>query len=244
MRGFKVLNSAGAIKSVGSTGATGATGANGSTGAAGTDATLTWAGKIAAALGDGNPNTLLQYMNKMSIGSLPTNPTPTAITTSVARISYFILPFDLTVNKIRYYSVASVSNAYSVAIYRFSDLARLTAQIDFNTTSTNAWEAAGSSLALSLVKNTAYFLAVSVRATGATAGVMGFATADTSRPQSITLPSAGGGNLAIGNNYVGGGYLGQFAVTTGALPTTAATLAVQPGWTGGMPAFFLDNDNS
>lgn len=243
-RGFKVLNSAGAIKSVGATGATGAVGANGATGAAGTDSTLSWAGAIAAAYGDGNPNTLLQYLNKISIGSVPTSPTPTAITTSVARISYFILPFDLTVNKIRYYSVAAVTGAYSVAIYRFSDLARLTSQIDFDTPGTSQWGSAGSSLGLSLAKNTAYFLAVSVRAIGATAGIMGFATSDATRPMAITLPSAGAGNLALGNNYVGSGYVGQFAVTTGALPNPAATLAVQGGWTGGMPAFFLDNSNA
>lgn len=36
----------------------------------------------------------------------------------------------------------------------------------------------------------------------------------------------------------------QFAVTTGALPATAATLAIQAAWTGGMPAFFLDNNNA
>ncbi len=38
--------------------------------------------------------------------------------------------------------------------------------------------------------------------------------------------------------------LGQFAVTSGALPDPAATLAVQGAWTGGMPAFFLDNSNA
>jgi hypothetical protein len=33
-------------------------------------------------------------------------------------------------------------------------------------------------------------------------------------------------------------------VTAGALPNPAATLANQGAWTGGMPAFFLDNNNA
>lgn len=240
MRGFKVLNSAGAVKSVGATGATGDTGA---TGAAGSDATLSWAGKIAGAFGDGNPNTLLTLLNKF--GAAPTNPTPTNISINVARISYFILPFALTVNKIRYFSLAAVAGKYSVAIYRFSDLARLTAQIDFDTVGTNVWEAAGSGLALSLTANTAYFLAISSRATGTPAGIQAFTpSSDAARPQALVLPSAGAGNLALGNNYVGGGQLGQFNVTNGALPDPAATLEVQQSWTNGMPAFFLDNSNA
>jgi len=36
----------------------------------------------------------------------------------------------------------------------------------------------------------------------------------------------------------------QFAVTAGALPTTLPTLVAQSEWAGGMPAFFLDTDNS
>jgi hypothetical protein len=54
------------------------------------------------------------------------------------------------------------------------------------------------------------------------------------------LPSARPGNLDADLGYVSSA-LGQFAVTTGALPNPAATLAVAGAWTGGMPAFFLDN---
>ncbi len=242
MGDFKVLNSVGALKSVGATGATGATGSTGATGAAGADG-FTWTGKIAAAYGDGDPNVGLGMLNSILVA--PTSPTPTNITTGVARISYFLLPFDLTVNKLRYWSIAAVANVYSVAIYRFSDLARLTAQIDFDTPGTVQWASAGSSLNLSLSKNVLYFLAVSARATGSTAGVSGFTgSAVASRPQSSVLPSANPGNLAAANNYTAGGQLGQFAVTTGALPDPAATLAVQAAWTGGMPGFFLDNSNA
>lgn len=203
-----------------------------------------WYTKIAGAHGDGNPNGLMAMLNAWA--AAPVNPTPTNISTSVARISYFMLPFDLVVNKIRFWSLASVSNAYSVAIYRFSDLARLTAQLDVNTPGTNQWGAAGSSLNLSLLANTLYFIAVSVRATGTTAGMGAFTIAGAANtPQRVVLPSAGAGNLAAGAGFGGGGgALGQFAVTAGALPNPAATLAVQAAWTGGMPGFFLDNSNA
>lgn len=243
-RGIKVINSAGAIKSVGATGATGATGstgANGSNGTNGADLAHPWSGKIAAAYGDGNPHLVMAGLNNVWSTA---NATPTAITTSVARISYFTLPFDLTVNKIRYFAPGTVASAYSVAIYRVSDLARLTSQIDFDTTA-NTWGAAGSALNLSLVKNTAYFIAVSVRTTGATAGIGCFTPAsNTSSPQTKILPTAQPGNLDIDSVFAGQASLGQFAVTTGVLPDPAATLAVQGSWTGGMPGFFLDNSNA
>jgi hypothetical protein len=244
-RGIKVINSAGAIKSVGATGATGntgATGSNGTNGTNGADLAHPWAGKIAGAYADGDPNFMLGAMNRV-IGSA-SDASPTNISTSVARCSYFMLPFDLTVNKLRYFSIAAINNTYSVAIYRLSDLARLTTQLDFNTAGTKVWGAVGSSLGLSLTKNTPYFLACSVRATGS-AGVTCFTgSGNSASPCSAVLPTAQPGNLVPSNGYAGTAAFGQFAVTTGALPTTAATLAVQPGWTGGMPAFFLDNDNS
>jgi len=247
MRGFSVLDSTGSLKTIGSTGATGATGSTGSPGSAGTDGNvvLSYYQKIAGAFGDGNPNTLLYMLNCLGGGTV-VNPTPTNISTSVARISYFMLPFDLTVNKIRYWSLAQVTGTYSVALYRYSDLARLTAQIDFDTPAgVNKWGAAGSSLNVSLSKNTLYFLACSVRTTGIVVGVAGFSTQPvTARPHSAVLPSANPGNLAAGNNYVGGAQFGQFAVTSGALPDPAATLAVVTSWTGSMPAFFLDNSNA
>ena len=36
----------------------------------------------------------------------------------------------------------------------------------------------------------------------------------------------------------------QFAVMTGALPATLPALVNMATWTGGMPAFFLDNNNA
>ncbi|MFI5401310.1 MAG: hypothetical protein ACHQ1G_00010 [Planctomycetota bacterium] len=206
-------------------------------------ASMPWAGKICAPYGNGDPNVMMAMMNAHLVA--PVNATPTNISTSVARCSLFMLPQDLTVNKLRYFSLAAVSNAYSVALYRYSDLARLTAQIDFNTAGTNAWEAAGSSLAITLSAGVVYFLAVSTRATGTTSGVACFTIGGAANtPQRVVLPSARPGNLDIDAGYVADGNFVQFAVTTGALPNPAATIAVQAAWTGGMPAFFLDNSNA
>ncbi len=85
-----------------------------------------------------------------------------------------------------------------------------------------------------------------MRATGTTAGIGAFTIAGAANtPQRVVLPSAQPGNLAASGGYAGSeGNLGQFAVTNGALPNPAATLAVQAAWTGGMPAFFLDNSNA
>ena len=58
--------------------------------------------------------------------------------------------------------------------------------------------------------------------------------------QMQVLPKSFPGNLDIDLGYINGAFA-QFAVTTGALPATAATIAVQGAWTGGFPAFWLDN---
>jgi hypothetical protein len=202
------------------------------------------AGKIAAAYGDGDVGLMLSMING-NFGT-PVNPTPTNIGTSVARISYFKLPFDLTVNKIRYFGVGVTTNVYRVAIYKYSDLSRLIAETAF-TTASNAWGAIGSGLNVTLTAGVDYFIACSVNATGTTAGVAAFSTAGLANtPQRVTLPSGSAWQSRYRfSGFAGGpGNLGQFAVTGGALPNPAATLAVQAAWAGGMPGFFLDNSNA
>jgi hypothetical protein len=160
------------------------------------------AGKIAAAYGDGNVALMLSMLNGLL--GVPVNPTPTNIGTTVARISYFKLPFDLTVNKIRYFGVGVTTNVYRVAIYKYSDLSRLMAETAF-TTASNAWGAIGSGLNITLTAGVDYFLACSVNATGTTAGVAAFSTAGLANtPQRVTLPSAQPGNLDIDSGFAGG----------------------------------------
>lgn len=198
-----------------------------------------WDGAAYPAFGyGGNLDQWLGMLNAHH--AAPVNATPTNISTTVARCCGFVLPKPLVVNNLRYWSLAAVAATYSVAIYRYSDLARLTAQIDFDTPGANQWAVAnGAALNLSLAANTLYFLAVSARTTGTTAGVGCCTIAGAANtPQRVVTPGAHPGSLT-GTAVVGS--LFQFAVTAGALPATAATLAVQAAWTGGMPAFLLDN---
>jgi len=166
--------------------------------------------------------------------------TPTNISTSVARCSLFRPPQNITVNTIRFYGVGATTSVFRCAIYRLSDLARLTSELVF-TTAANTWDTAGTSLNLSLTAGTAYFMACSVNATGTTAGIgcVGGTVAATTG-QIATAPGALPGSLQPSLGYLDS-YFFQFAVTSGALPETAATLAAQAAWTGGMPLFFLDN---
>lgn len=197
---------------------------------------LPYAGKLAGAYANGDPNLVMALaQNAGAVAATPTN-----ISTSIARCCAFRLPFDLTLNTLRYYGVGATTSIYRAAIYRYSDLARLTSELAF-TTSANAWGTIGSSLNLSLTRGTLYFLAVAVNSTGTTAGVMcmGATTAATTG-QIQTAPGSLPGSLALTSGYLST-YFFQFAVTSGALPATAATLAAMAAWTGGMPAVWLDN---
>ena len=171
-------------------------------------------------------------------------PTPTNIGTSVARISYFRPPADIVVNKVRYYGVGATTSVYRVALYNGDSLARLTAEQAF-TTVANAWGEIFSSLGLTLSKDQLYFIAVAVNSTGTTAGVQSMSATPGATTGAVNvLPKSWPGNLDLDAGYMDGA-LGQFAVTSGALPDPAATIAAQPtNWTGGMPLFFLDNSNS
>lgn len=199
--------------------------------------TRPWYGVVAFAQGDGDPGRGLAWVqNGPTVAATPTN-----IGTSVARCCSFMLPFDMTVNRIRAYGVGATTSVYRVAIYRMSDLARLTAELAF-TTASSTWVSIGSALNVSLAKDTLYFIACAVNATGTTPGVacMGTTVAATTG-QINTIPASLPGSLAQGATNYASGNLFQFAVSTGALPNPAATLAAQATWTGGMPAFWLDS---
>ncbi len=197
-------------------------------------------GAIAGGMGDGDPGRLLMEMQQA--GNITATPTQWGAT--VARCSFFTLREPLTVNKIRFYGIgAPAANIHHVAIYRWSDLARLTADLAF-TPAANAFGAAGSALNLALARNTLYFMAASVTTTGTVQGpaaVGGTVTSATGQVQ--VAPGSWPGNLDADALKVNGGFF-QFAVTAGALPNPAAAPAAQSAWTGGMPAFWLDNSNA
>jgi hypothetical protein len=195
-----------------------------------------WDGKVISTFNGGDPVHAMRHIQRASNIA----PTPTNITVSVARCSSFRPDADITVNTIRFYGVGATTNVYRCAIYRYSDLARLTAELAFSTVA-NTWGVAGSSLGLALSAGVIYFIACSVNTTGTTAGVgaLGTTVAATTG-QIATAPEALPGNLRMSLGYFYG-YRFQFAVSTGALPNPANALVAQAAWTGGMPAFFLDN---
>jgi hypothetical protein len=195
-----------------------------------------WDGKLISCFNGGDPVHAMRHIQRASNIA----PTPTNITASIARCSSFRPDADITVNTIRFYGVGATTNVYTCAIYRYSDLARLTASLTFSTVA-NTWGVAGSGLGLALSAGVLYFLACSVNTTGTTAGIgaLGTTVAATTG-QIATAPEALPGNMQMSLGYFYG-YRFQFAVTAGAMPNPAAALAAQAAWTGGMPAFFLDN---
>jgi hypothetical protein len=195
-----------------------------------------WETQLLACVGNGDPAvTMLQYQRAGNVSATPTN-----IGTSVARCSVFSPRQDMTFNRIRYYGVGSTTGLYQVAIYRYSDGARLTDQFSINTAATT-WGSVGSAINVTLSAGTVYFVAASTSNTGTTAGIacVGGTIAATTG-QVATAPAALPGSLAVGSGYLGQ-YLFQMAVTSGALPATAPSYVAQTTWTGGMPMFFLDN---
>jgi hypothetical protein len=200
-----------------------------------------WKGVIAGAWGDGDPGVVLHGMQRG-----PVAPTPTNIGITVARLAYVRLDTALVVNKIRFFGVGVTTNVFRVAIYRDSDSARLTAELPF-TTAAQAWGSAGSALGVTLAANTLYFVACAVNAIGTTAGPAAMTgTATATSGQLGVLPTAWPGSLDIdaAPARLPPFALAQFAVTAGALPTTAPARVTMATWTGGMPAFFLDSSNA
>lgn len=191
-----------------------------------------WYGYIYGAFGYGDPQELLN----MAVNSGSVAATPTNIGTTVARLIYFTVPDDMIVNKIRFFGVGATTSVYRCAIYNTSGN-RLTAELPF-TTVAGAWGAAGTALNFALTAGTTYVMAVSVNATGTTAGLLCIGTTQTASTGQIAVaPNAYPGNLILIKPYA------QAAVTAGALAATLS-IAAQGAWTGGMPAFWLDNNNA
>ena len=204
--------------------------------------TPAWKGNIAAAWGDGNPAIALQFMTSAGVIS----PTPTNITTLVARCAFFKLDTALVLNKFRFYGVGNTTGIYRVAIYPATvGASKLTGVNDFNT-AISAWGSAGSALNITLAANTLYVIAVAVDSTGTTAGILSLGATTNVTTGMTPLPTGWPGNLDIDMASAKIDPIGyaQFGVTSGALPATLPTLVNTTVWTGGVPAFFLDNNNS
>ena len=198
-----------------------------------------WAGKVISCQRDGNPNYSISQMQLA--GNVA--PTPTNIGATIARCELFRPAYDITVNRVRWYGVGAVTSIYTMAIYRWSDLARVSEQFTI-TTAASTWGSAAPASAFTLTAGAIYFLAVSANTTGTTAGIgaVGGTTAAATGLIS-TAPGALPGNMDM-DSAILSSFRFQFAVTAGAMPATAATPAAPAAWTGGMPMFWLDNNSA
>ena len=208
--------------------------------ASGGGTTPAWKGAICAAWGDGDPAPALRHMEAAGVVA----PTPTNITVSVARCAFFKLDTALVVNKIRWYGVGATTGIYRVAVYRVSDAVRMFQALDFNT-ALAAWGSAAAG-GVTLAADVLYLIAVAVDTTGTTAGILALGPAVAATTGQMVNPLGWPGNLdfdAATPKIAPFGFV-QFAVTNGLLPTTLPALVNQAAWAGGMPAFFLDNNNA
>src|SRR3990167_9279957 len=98
-----------------------------------------WQGKVHVAMGDGNPHLWLTEGLRSDTVISPIF-TPTNIGTTVGRLVAFRFRVPITVANISYYGVSTVSDAYTTAIYKDSDGARLWILDPTNTTAA-AWTA-------------------------------------------------------------------------------------------------------
>jgi hypothetical protein len=202
--------------------------------------TPTWYGNIYGTHGSCDPQ---QQMRAATMfGTVAA--TPTNIGATVARISYFIPPADIVVNRVRFYGVGATTAIYTISIYDGDTLVRLTPSTTI-TTAANAWGSVFATLNLTLTKGQLYFVAISANAVGTTAGMLcaGATTTTTTGTVGI-IPTSWPGGLAIKDKKLSGGGFAQFAVTAGAMPTPAATITAMAAWTGGFPLLFLDNNDA
>jgi len=211
----------------------------GPTGAAGTDgagsSTSAWEGNIVACAGDGNPNSAIQGI----IGGSAA-PTPTQITTSIGRCSYFRLKTAITVANIRWYGVNNTTAVYHIAIYRASDNVRMSSDNNPNTI-VSSWNSIADSF--TLAAGVLYYCVVSVDSAVSTAGIAGLGGSIAATTGAIqVLPTGWPGNLDIdiATPLVSPYAFANTAVTLGVLPNPGNTPTAMTAWTGNMPAIFLD----
>lgn len=198
-----------------------------------------WKGAVISCSGDGDP--AMPFLAQDLVVGV--NPTPTNIGVTVGRCMAFMVDTAITVNRIRWRGVGSVSNVYRVRVYRDSDSAAMCGETVLATTA--AWNSATpTGGAFALAPGVVYWVVVGVNATGATAGIQ------VCFPQNRTPFNAGPatppGNLAA-TGAVGKSasyQQAQVVLVAGALPTTMPARSAPGAWTGGMPQFWLDNNSA
>lgn len=194
-----------------------------------------WEGRIVVCAGDGNPTLGLATL---LAGSLA--PTPTNIGTTTARVSYFRLAVGIVVATVRWYAVGTTTANFHIAIYRQSDNVRMSADLNPDTTA-DTWGSVAS--AFTLAADVLYYVAVGADTASATNGFASLGTtvgALTGLIQVVPTSWPGGLQITRSTPLVSPYAFANVAVTAGALPDPGLGPTAQIGWTGGMPAIFLD----
>lgn len=203
------------------------------TGGGGGSSAQAWEGQLHVAWGNGEPDMREILWSFSNSAVSVAGPTPTGVGTGVGRLVRFRFKTALTVNRVRVWGIAAVSNLYTLAIYQGTT--RVFMQDPLNTTA-NAWTSLAASF--TVPADTVMWLGLGAKAVGTTSGIR-----STAAPISGVL----NGNVALpGNidNHVHAKFA-QVALTLGAWPTTLPALAA-PGFVGGstgtLPIVFLDNN--
>lgn len=193
-----------------------------------------WDGKLHVAIGDGNPTQPAVMFGFQNTVVSVAGPTPTGIGTAVGRLVQFRFRNAITIATIRYFGVGTVSNAYTMAMYKISTGARVWLLDPANTTAAT-WTAITTGLPITIAADDPHWFGLGTKVTGTTAGLRSPASPIASSLGVTTIP----GQLA---NY--GVRFAQVALTAGAWPTTLPALAAAAfasgGSTGTLPIIFLE----
>lgn len=194
-----------------------------------------WHGKLMVTLGFGEPQ--FAHFALQNTAMTVSGPTPAGLTTSVGRLQYFLPAVSITVNRIRWHGIATVSNVYNLAIYRADTGARVwTSAVS---TVSGTWSSTTTGLPITIQGGVPYWVGISASSsTGTTAGFRTLARPVSSSLGITSLP----GNLS----FYGGARYAQIAVTGGIWPATLPALSAASfattGTTGTVPMLWLDNN--
>lgn len=182
----------------------------------------------------GNDCDPLEDLREATMGAIA-GPTPTGITTSIARCRLFRPPQTMAVVRVRLFGVGATTNLYKFAIYpRGTGAARLW-ESGTVTSAANTW--LNITVAFSVTGGTEYWFCVTAATTGTTAGFR-------SMPAPLASNFWGADAAPLGGRGLSLPVFAQFAVTSGAFPATlpaVAAAAYAAGTTGSVPFAWLDS---
>lgn len=189
-----------------------------------------WYSVLYSNYGDCDLQKSLLLQNMLAIAG----PTPTQITTSIARCVRFTPPANITVVNVRLFGIAAVTSLYRIAIYPVGLGSSLLWSLSINA-QLNTWMS--NSCSFNLVAGTKYWFCITTSGTGTTAGFRSLAAPLNAAFWGADVAPLGARNLSFP-------VFAQFAVTAGAFPATLPAIAAAAyagGTTGSVPFALLDS---